>query len=133
MVLNQEISTQKTNIQQEVKYLYFITNANRTSIEIGITEDIIQFSKNHKIKPDLFEGYTETNSRLVYFEAYHNTFQAKDRLLTIKNWTRAQKEKLIRAINPDWVDLANTILKEPILGVSLLKTPIIKNNHFLYN
>ena len=133
MILNQEISTQKSNIQQEVKYLYFITNANRTSIEIGITEDIIQFSKTHKIKPDLFEGFTETNSRLVYFEAFNNTFQAKDRLCTLKNWTRAQKEKLIRAINPDWVDLANTILKEPILGVSLLKTPIIQKNHFLYN
>jgi putative endonuclease len=133
MIINQEIKSQKTSIVTEVKYLYFITNANRTAIEIGITEDIIQFSKTHKIKPDLFEGYTEANTRLVYFEAFNSAFQAKDRLLMLKQWTRAQKEKLIRAINPDWVDLANTILKEPILGVSLLKTPIVQQANYRFN
>ena len=133
MIINQEIKSPKTSITTEVKYLYFITNANRTAIEIGITEDIIQFSKTHKIKPDLFEGYTESNTRLVYFEAFNSAFQAKDRLLMLKQWTRAQKEKLIRAINPDWVDLANTILKEPILGVSLLKTPIVQQANYRFN
>ena len=81
MIINQEIKSQKTSIATEVKYLYFITNANRTAIEIGITEDIIQFSKTHKIKPDLFEGYTDIISatRINSLSNFFSPFNASEK------------------------------------------------------
>ncbi len=126
MVLDREFLNVNNSPISSVKYLYFVTNSNRTNVEVGITDDIFSFARNCKRKPDLFEGFVENSNRLVYFEEFNDQYRAKERLVALRKWTRAQKEKLIRRINPDWVDLSVGILKEPILGNSLLKNPISK-------
>jgi putative endonuclease len=54
--------------------------------------------------PTLFFDKAQQLSRLVYFEEM-NEEQAMDRFKQMSTFTRAQKEKMIRSVNPDWIDL----------------------------
>jgi putative endonuclease len=98
------------------KFLYFITNANRSEIIIGLTDDIQRFAKSCRNEQEnLFKHSELSPFRLVYFEEYQEVFQAKDRYRLLSKWTRAQKEKLIRLYNQEWTDLSEAIVVEGML------------------
>ena len=55
--------------------------------------------------PTLFFDSAQQLNRLVYFEEINTEEQAMERFKTVSTYTRPQKEKMIRPVNPDWVDL----------------------------
>ncbi len=59
--------------------------------------------------PTLFFDSAQHLNRLVYFEEINTEEQAMGRFKTISTYTRAQKEKMVRAVNTDWVDLTSAL------------------------
>lgn len=55
--------------------------------------------------PTLFFDSAQQLNRLVYFEEINTEAQAMERFKQVSTYTRMQKEKMIRPVNPDWVDL----------------------------
>ena len=55
--------------------------------------------------PTLFFDSAQHLNRLVYFEEINTEEQAMDRFKYVSTFTRPQKEKMIRSVNPDWIDL----------------------------
>ena len=62
------------------------------------------------IKEGTFEGFTMAYGckRLLYFECYDDTQTAIAREKQLKGWRREKKLNLIRRINPEFKDLAQT-------------------------
>jgi putative endonuclease len=59
----------------------------------------------YKDMPTLFFDNSQQLSRLVYFEEINTEAQAMERFKQVSAYTRPQKEKMIRPVNPDWIDL----------------------------
>lgn len=115
------------------KYLYFITNSNRSQIIVGMTDDIVRFAKSCRNEHENLFNHPELGCyRLVYFEEYSDIFKAKDRFRLINKWTRAQKEKLIRTVNNEWTDLSSAIILEDFETKLQKKSPILGSG-FNYN
>ena len=55
--------------------------------------------------PTLFFDSAQQLNRLVYFEEINTEEQAMERFKVVSTYTRPQKEKMIRPVNPDWIDL----------------------------
>ena len=130
MVVEKEFSTLSKGPIFPARYIYFITDNNRSDIKIGITDDINFFAKNLSQNLNLFEENSINKLSLVYFEEYNDVFQLKERFKLINKWTRLQKEKLIRLYNKDWTDLTAALIVES--KSSTQKNPAMKPG-FNYN
>ena len=76
-------------------------------IYIGVTDDIDERVKEHKIKihPNSFTSKYNCD-KLVYFEEFENGNDASNREKQFKKWKRDWKIKLIEEMNPSWSDLS---------------------------
>jgi putative endonuclease len=88
-------------------YVYITTNPARTVLYIGITNSLANRIAQHyanRGQDQTFAGrYFCYN--LVYFEEYTDSKAAIGREKELKGWTRAKKEALIVADNPEWTFL----------------------------
>ena len=87
-----------------IYYVYITTNISRTTLYIGITNDLgrrlIEHYENRG-KPKTFAGrYACYN--LIYYEEFTFVEMAISREKEIKRWRREKKEALIKVKNPDW-------------------------------
>lgn len=87
------------------KFVYIVTDRNRTSLHVGMSANLIKTLDFYKQMPSLFFDSNQQLTRLVYFEEFKTEAQALSRFKLISRFTRMQKERLVRACNPDWVDL----------------------------
>ena len=87
------------------KFVYIVTDRNRTSLHVGMSADLIKTLDFYKQMPSLFFDSGQQLTRLVYFEEFKTESQALNRFKLVSRFTRMQKERLVRACNPDWVDL----------------------------
>ncbi|TZF83628.1 GIY-YIG nuclease family protein [Pedobacter sp. BS3] len=87
------------------KYVYIVTDRNRNSLHVGTSTDLIKTVKFYRDMPSLFFDTSNHATRLVYFEELNTEQAALDRFQLISTYTRTQKERLIRQVNPDWIDL----------------------------
>ena len=89
-------------------YTYIMTNMSHSSLYTGCTNDLVRRvweHKNHKYKGSFSDRY---NCQIcIYFEEFENYQSAIDRENKIKNMSRAEKEALINAKNPEWKELVN--------------------------
>ncbi|MAF14022.1 MAG: endonuclease [Parcubacteria group bacterium] len=87
-------------------YVYIITNKTNHVFYIGITNDLIKRTFEHKSK--INPGFTNKYNvnKLVYFEDFLSPYEAIRREKEIKGWLRKKKIKLIRANNPAYIDLS---------------------------
>ena len=91
-------------------YVYILTNATNVAIYTGVTNDLprrIYEHKNHMDPGSFTARYNIT--KLVYFEAADTALAAIEREKQIKSWSRAKKNKLVEAQNPEWRDLYATL------------------------
>ncbi len=88
------------------KYVYIVTDSNRTSMHVGMSDDLTKTLAFYKSMPSLFFDQGQQLSRLVYFEEQKSEELALRRFKAISHFTRLQKEKLVRNYNPDWLDLS---------------------------
>ena len=89
-----------------------MTNANNTTLYVGVTSDLINRvfeHKNHKY-PRSFTARYNLN-KLVYYESLPTIAEAIDRGKQIKGGSRKKKMNLISSQNPEWFDLYPKILE----------------------
>jgi len=75
-------------------------------IYIGVTDDIEERVKEHKLKvyPKSFTARYNCKN-LIYFEEFEKGEEASTRERQFKKWKREWKIKLIEEMNPSWSDL----------------------------
>ena len=90
-------------------YVYKMTNANNTSLYVGVTNDLVRRVWEHK--NDIHKGFTcEYNlHKLVYFEVYEDEVTAIELEKYLKKCYKKTKKKLITEQNPQWNDLYDVL------------------------
>ena len=87
------------------RYIYIITDRNRNNLHVGLCTDLLKTLQFYSQMPTLFFDSSKQLNRLVYFEEINTETQAMDRFKYVSTFTRPMKEKMIRSVNPDWIDL----------------------------
>ena len=83
-----------------------MTNKRNTVFYIGVTNNILKRSFEHKT--GIVEGFTQKYKlkKLVYIEEYNDIKMAIAREKQLKNWHREWKLNLIKKANPQFSDLS---------------------------
>lgn len=91
---------------ENVYYIYIMTNKKNGVIYIGMSGNINQRINQHKKKYS--KGFTNKYNLdiLVYYEKFDSPNEAIKREEQIKKWNRSWKINLINDFNPDWNDLS---------------------------
>ncbi len=86
-------------------YVYIMASQKNGTLYIGVTNDLIRRTYEHK-QGDV-RGFTQRYKvkDLVHFESYDDPRRAIQREKNIKHWSRAWKIDLIEKENPEWRDL----------------------------
>jgi len=94
---------------EEQYYVYILTNKFNTVLYIGVTNDLVRRTYEHKNK--MIDGFTKKYNltKLVYYEATTDVRSAIGREKQLKNWHRDWKMNLIKDFNPDWKDLGEML------------------------
>ncbi|MCY4779045.1 GIY-YIG nuclease family protein [Sphingobacterium sp. UT-1RO-CII-1] len=88
-------------------YIYIITNSNRAYLEIEQCQDIsLRMQELKDSSSLLFSNARLTN--IVYLEEFDSYELALKRKQQLEQFTRMQKERLIRLKNPNWLSLQPT-------------------------
>ena len=108
------------------KFVYLVTDRNRSSIHVGMSTDLMKTMNFYRQMPNLFFDSGQQLTRLVYFEELSSESSALERFNLISKFTRIQKDRMVRSVNPDWIDLTIGLDFEQILisGVSPLQLPV---------
>lgn len=107
------------------RFIYIITDRNRNNLHVGLCSDMLKTLNFYNQMPTLFFDSAQQLNRLVYFEEINTEEQAMERFKYVSTFTRPQKEKMIRSVNPDWVDLTiglnfeNGVRTRPMLRPSI--------------
>ena len=92
-------------------YVYILSNAHKTVLYTGVTNDLIRRVYEHKEHLDKSSFTSQYNVEyLMYYEVTNNPEAAIAREKQIKGWNRKRKEKLITEMNPEWKDLYGSLL-----------------------
>ena len=90
----------------EEGFVYILSNKNRTTTYIGVTNDIERRMIEHKIGSGSRFTSKYKLYELMYYESYSLIIDAIDREKQLKNWHRDWKWNLIKEENPKLVDLS---------------------------
>lgn len=86
------------------KFVFIVTDSNRNTLHVGISSNLSKTMDFYRKIPRLtFEANSQLY-RLIYFEEL-NDKDVHQRFNLLSSFTRIQKERIIRAVNPDWIDL----------------------------
>ena len=90
-------------------YVYVLTNWNNKVLYIGVTNDILRRTNEHKLK--LVDGFTKKYNlnKLIYFEEFSYIKDAITAEKRMKGWLRIKKVRLIESKNPKWEDLSDKL------------------------
>ena len=88
-------------------YVYIMSNNPNGVLYIGITNNIEERIKEHKLKvyPKSFTAKYNCD-KLVYFEEFEIAEEAVVREKRFKKWKRDWKIELIEDMNSNWIDLS---------------------------
>lgn len=88
-------------------YVYIMANKPNGVIYIGVTDNLEERVKEHKLKvyDNSFTCKYNCN-KLVYFEEYQIDKEAIVRERRFKKWKHSWKIKLIEDMNPTWMDIS---------------------------
>ncbi len=90
--------------------IYIMANYNNKVLYIGVTSDLYARVSEHKEKKhsDSFTAKYNCN-KLVYYESFSRIEEAIIKEKQLKKWRREWKERLINEMNPQWIDLFETL------------------------
>lgn len=88
-------------------YIYIMTNKPNGVLYIGVTDNLMERVKEHKLKvyPDSFTAKYNCD-KLIYFEEWETGVDAAIREKQLKKWKRDWKINLIVDMNPSWMDIS---------------------------
>ena len=93
-------------------FIYIVTNKYRTTIYIGVTNNIQKRLSEHyfdsKNAKKSFAGKYNCYD-LVYYEQFECINAAIHKEKVLKKWRREKKNKLISAFNSNWESLNNQV------------------------
>lgn len=100
------------SVVSRVYCVYILTNQHHTVLYTGVTNDLVRRVREHR--EGRVEGFTKRYnvSKLVYYETFADVEQAIEREKQIKAGPRQRKLDLIATVNPEWMDLYETISTE---------------------
>ena len=111
MFLSFQPDWKSQNYFNEIKnyYVYIMTNKPNGTLYVGVTNDLVRRSYEHR--NSLIDGFTKKYNlkMLVYFEVFDRVEDAILREKRSKKWNRQWKIDMIEKFNPDWLDLYNQI------------------------
>ncbi|WP_318343209.1 GIY-YIG nuclease family protein [Flagellimonas baculiformis] len=87
--------------------VYIMTNKANEVLYIGVTDNLDERVKEHKLKvyPRSFTAKYNCD-KLVYFEEFIDGGEAVKRERQMKKWKRDWKVNVIDSFNPNWVDIS---------------------------
>lgn len=90
-------------------YVYVLTNRPYGTLYVGVTNDLVRRTWEHR--NDAVPGFTREHGlhRLVWYEQHATALDAIRREKLIKKWHRDWKVNLIQRMNPGWEDLFDSI------------------------
>ena len=108
------------------KFVYLVTDRNRSSIHVGMSSDLMKTMSFYRQMPNLYFDSGQQLTRLVYFEELSSETLAMERFKIISKFTRIQKDRTIRSVNPDWIDLSIGLDFEQIMitGIQTMNTNV---------
>lgn len=85
-------------------FVYILTNANRTVLYTGVTNDLDRRLAEHKEGEAIESAFTAKYGvkYLIHYERFQRILDAIAREKEIKGWRREKKIKLIESENPYW-------------------------------
>lgn len=91
-------------------FVYILTNTHNTTLYIGVTNNLVRRTFEHREK--IIENFSKKYnlSKLVYYEVFSDINFAIAREKHLKGGSRAKKLNLISEFNRDWEDLYNKII-----------------------
>jgi len=95
-------------------YVYILTNKYRTTLYIGVTNNIQRrISQHHFDSQNAKKSFAGKYAciYLVYYERFDRPNDAILREKILKKWRREKKNKLISDFNPKWEFLNNQIFE----------------------
>ncbi|HKX12790.1 MAG TPA: GIY-YIG nuclease family protein [bacterium] len=89
-------------------FVYILSNETGT-LYVGVTNNLKRRCYEHKVK--LIKGFTSQYDvhRLVYYECFQEVRFAIQREKQIKGWSRRKKLEAVRKLNPEAIDLYDSI------------------------
>src|ERR1700761_4004035 len=108
------------------RFIYIITDRNRNNLHVGLSSDLTKTLQFYSEMPTLFFDTAQHLNRLVYFEEINTEELAMERFKTISTYTRPQKEKMIRSVNADWIDLTIGLKYESTVRVRPQMRPSVR-------
>lgn len=91
-------------------FVYIMASGRYGTLYVGVTNDVMRRSWEHKQK--LVAGFTKKYGvdRLVHYEMFMDVSEAIQREKRLKRWRRTWKIDLIQKHNPAWRDLYNDLV-----------------------
>jgi putative endonuclease len=96
-------------------FVYIITNKNRSTLYIGVTNDLVRRMAEHRSKETRGFSADYALSILLYHETYPDAASAIAREKQLKGWRRNKKVNLIERMNPRWMDLSAALEQSEIV------------------
>jgi putative endonuclease len=95
--------------EEKCPAVYIMASRYRGTNYTGVTSELWNRVCNHKNK--LFKGFTADYNinQLVWYERHQTMEHAIRREKQVKKWNRAWKFRIIEEMNPNWLDLHDTI------------------------
>ena len=90
-------------------YLYLMASGRNGTTYLGVTSDLLRRVWQHR--NEVADSFTKKYgcTRLVWYQAFDDIQQARQRELQMKKWKRAWKVELIERENPQWLDLFDNL------------------------
>ena len=89
--------------------VYILSNKNRTTLYVGVTNDIVNRLYEHRYA--IGSKFTSRYNcfDLVYYEVHSSIQSAIDREKQLKRWHKEWKLNLKKAVNPELKDLSDEV------------------------
>ena len=90
--------------------VYILASKKNGTLYIGVTSDLAKRIWEHK--HNLVKGFTNRYNihNLVWYKVHESMMSAIEREKRLKEWKRIWKLELIESLNPEWLDLYDTIV-----------------------
>ena len=93
-------------------YTYILSNKNRTTFYIWVTNDLERRMFKHKAHKGSSFCKRYNLDELLYYEHFDFMMDAIDREKKLKRWRKQWKWDLINTMNPDLIDLSKSWFDE---------------------
>jgi putative endonuclease len=95
--------------EEKAPAVYIMANRYRGSMYVGVTGALYHRVCDHK--NERYDGYTHEHGlkTLVWYEHHHSMEAAIHREKLLKRWHRPWKFRLVESMNPNWLDLHDSI------------------------